>query len=189
MAKVLLLVFSALSFVTSVARADALAEIDGMMDMHSLKSTNTEAFSQSLYSAGFYLGSGKKGRMYFGVLYLMGAVSDKQESGTNTFSNQDIMLSFKWFMDKRGVFSFTGAYGVTAKATYKAGTEDAEKWSGTSMLGKFTVAPELSDTLSLGFSLTYYMGSFSEKRVETVASTVSNSRGYTGPSLTLYYRW
>lgn len=175
---------------TGYARAGVLLEADAMMDVHSIYSGSDSSFTQSMYSGGIYFSVNSKKTFYAGVHYLMGASTESSTTGDKTFSNQDIMLAMKWFMDKAGVFSLTAAYGVTSKAQYKdPSISQTEDWNGTSMLAKLTAAPALGADWNLGFSLVYYLGTFSEKRVQTTASDVSNTRSYMGPSLTLYYRF
>ncbi|MBX2988976.1 MAG: hypothetical protein KF802_13895 [Bdellovibrionaceae bacterium] len=184
-----------MAFCLSILLGPAAAFAEGMLDLDvalfqdAFKTDGNAAHNKSFYGLGLYVDLGSKQRFYFGATYAGGSSSDKEgDAEATTLSFQDILLGFKWFMDRQRMLSLTAGYGFASAATYKVSGGEAEKWRGTGTFAKFTVAPEIKNW-NIGLSVLYYAGAFKEKNLETTTEQVSYNATFLLPSLAIGYNW
>jgi hypothetical protein len=128
-------------------------------------------------------------RINFGFNVL--SVSSKSEIGTNaseTFSSIDMGPSLRWTIDSRKLFSLTAVYSVYGKGKYETAVK-SETINGTSYYMKFSVEPQMTDNLYLGFAVNYYASTYGTSVSNSVESTVSYKSSWIFPSFSLALRY
>lgn len=167
-----------------------MADLDAAVFQDAVKSGSSSTSSRHLYGGGVYLNADNKERFYLGATFLTGGAGAQETAGTTTFSHQDVVLGFKWFLDKQKVFMVSAGYGVLCKATYKdPASANVESWNGNSVYAKVSVAPEIRGRWNVGLSLIYYRATFVEKEIANVVSRVNSTTSTVVPGLALSYRW
>lgn len=172
------------------ARAALLADVDAAVFQGALKSGSSETSTRNIYGGGVYLNADNKERIFLGATFLAGSASSEASAGTTSFSHQDLLLGFKWFIDRSRIFTLSAGYGVLCKANYKdPSIGSTEEWTGNSIYAKFTVAPELRGRWNVGLSLIYYQATFVKKETASTVSKINASSNTVVPGLSVSYRW
>jgi hypothetical protein len=168
------------------AQASALVDLDIASVQNTLTTPSVTTVSSTIYSLSLLAGINSKDTFYFGAYYL-GDTFSNVATTTTTFGIADIGMGVKWYMDKNHFMSLFAGYAYSSKATYTQGATN-EEWSGSSLLGKFSIEPDFGK-ISLGVSILYYSATYTSKTVSNTTSSVSNANTFLVPSVGLTYRW
>lgn len=172
-----------------LARAGVLLDLDATISQDTLASGSETTSTKNIYGGGIYVPVDNKDRFFLGATFLAGSSVSSTSAGETTFTNQDIILGAKWFMDRNQTFILSAGYGIQSKASYQDPTSGVvETWDGTSVYVKFTVAPRIG-RFNAGMSIIYYQGSYAEKTISSTVSAASNSRAVLIPGFALSYSW
>lgn len=182
------LLVSVLMLSSGSARADVALDFGATFSSDSLALASTSTNSQNFYnlSALFNLDSKMTwnvGWMVFGI-----GQTSSAASVTTTYSSFDMGPSFRWNIDKKGIFSLTLTYGYLAKGKYASGAV-SEDWDGSSFLVQAAaLAPVRDDKFYIGLSLNSYTGSYTQKTVANTKSAVSATKSWVFPMITATWR-
>lgn len=147
------------------------------------EATTTKMF----YSADFFANLNSDASLYAGFhVHQLSTTSDVTGANDNTFSTLDMGPMFMWVMDHKRTYSFTAAYNILAKATNE--TTTSADWTGSSYLVSFGVTPELFDGWYVGFKLNYYSATYTEQKIGSAVTDVSNTRTMIFPTFVISYR-
>ena len=117
-----------------------------------------------------------------------GISHSKEDGSSESFSASDTGPYIKWQFGRNELYSLSAAYNIYSKAQYAL--DDAnEKWSGTSFWLQWAVSPEFKEGLHIGASLNYYAASYTEKTIDSVESSATNSKTWIFPMLHLTKQW
>lgn len=173
----------------TAARAALLLDLDATISQDTLSSGTDSSSTKNLYGGGVYVPVDNKQTFYLGATFLSGSSVSSASAGETTFTNQDIILGVKWFMDRNQTFILSAGYGLQSKAYYQdPSTGTAQTWDGTSIYAKLTIAPRIG-RFNAGMSIIYYQGTYAQKTVSSTVSNISNSRAVVIPGFALAYSW
>jgi len=175
-----------LFFVSLNVKAEALLDLNYFTFSDSLTYSGTYSSAKSIYNVAFMFDVNKK---FFVGWNLAGmTVSDSVSSPalTQTFATSDMGPCFRWQIGGKKMYSLNFAYLLSSTVSF-SNAGSTETWRGVPMLIRFNVEPELTDNVRLGFALSYYSGTFGTKVVSNTESTVSYSRTWLHPTLSLAY--
>lgn len=150
--------------------------------------SSTSTRTGSLYSAGLLVDATGKEALYLGAIVAAGSVTSSG-GPSESFSHQDIILGGRWFVDRSRLLSVSLGYGVISRADFKESSSSPnEKWQGTSLYGKVSIAPEVRNW-TMGVSLIYHQVNYTEKTSQGTTSGGSFQRTTIWPALSLGYKW
>lgn len=171
-----------------VASAKVLLDTDLIYFQDSKTTSATSTRTGSFYSGALLVDATGKETLYLGAILGMGSVVIS--GGTReTFSHQDVILGGRWFIGRQRLMSLSLGYGVLARGDLKeSSATPREKWEGTSLYGKVTVAPQFRQWTA-GISLIYHQVNYVEKTVQGTTSKDTFQRTMIWPAISLGYKW
>lgn len=181
--------FTLIGLAGSASWATAIIDFGGTFSSNSLNVGSESTNSQNFYNLNVMFNLDTKMRWNLG--WAVFGISDETGTGSTTtsYSSFDMGPAFRWNIDKNGIFSLTFIYGYLAKGKYSAGTGSSEEWDGSSFLVQFGMqAPVKEDKFYVGFTLNSYTGTYTDKTVNNVKSSVSATKTSLFPMVTMTLR-
>lgn len=172
------------------AHAGLMLDVDASNFQDSTTTSASVSETKSFYGAGVYVDVDSKSEYYLGATFANIATVDSLTAGTTSFGSQDIILGFRWVVDKSRTFMLSAGYGISSQGSYKAAASaSTETISGTSTYFKLTAAPEIKGRWNVGLSLIYYQSTYNQSIVSNTKSDVSYNKTLLFPSLGIAYHW
>lgn len=162
----------------------------GLIDLtDNLNTSANTGTSEYFYNLDFLfkMGSAKRWDLGWSIF----GISQHQtlSSGTISYSSFDMGPVVRWNIDRANIYSMSLAYGYFAKGNYNNSTSSSpETWNGTSYRFQFSAQVPLNDQWSAGFSLNYYMASYSQKVISSVESSNNATKNWLFPMFSVTWR-
>jgi hypothetical protein len=170
------------------AKAQVLFDLSYGMNFLSASSYEAQESSQSILQGGVYISPSGKGPLYFGLG--INSVNQVVElDDRETLSTMDFVFGAKWSATKGQWLWFSLYFTPYAKASFTPEGGPKETWSGTATMFSTSFHYPLENGFSLGLSLDYWMGAYSDKEANNTTESISQSVTAFAPSLTVMYAW
>jgi len=152
-----------------------------------------ETENQTLIDLGFGFDIDKKGSFQIG--WSVSSFSSTEATAitgtatTTTLSASEMGPKFGYYIDKDQWWGVFLTYNLISTTTYKRGTGDEAKWSGTTIKAEVGFAPQITENIYGGLRLNYYIATFASQIVGTdTYSVISNTRSLIYPAIYFSYR-
>ncbi|MBL7544518.1 MAG: hypothetical protein JNL11_11940 [Bdellovibrionaceae bacterium] len=136
-----------------------------------------------LNEISFYFQLGQTKRLYWGASYnFTSNYQSESNSSSTTQSTQGAAIAARWYFNKNETLGMTIEYCPLIKLYYA--TENTEEdWSGSGLVIKPGLYPQLTARLKVSIEFIYHVAAYNNKEVLSGASTTSNfTRSYALPS-------
>jgi hypothetical protein len=179
---------AAISFICSAGFAGPMVDFGGTFSSNSLSTSSESTNSQNFYNLSVMFNIDTK--VHYNLGWAVFGISESSKVGATetSYSSFDMGPAFRWNIDKNGIFSITIVYGYLAKGKYSVGTT-SQDWEGSSLLLQFGMqAPVREDKFYVGLTLNSYTGTYTDKIVSNVKSSVSATKTSVFPMVSLTWR-
>ncbi|MFZ3228661.1 MAG: hypothetical protein WA160_00525 [Pseudobdellovibrio sp.] len=164
------------------------ADIGLMQDQNSIASRNL--VENYFYDLSIYGKVFQRTKIYFGFEYVFISSSNPLTVYTSAvLTSSNPMVGIKYVAGKNDLIAMSLAGSPLTAATYSVTGLNSEEWSGTAVMAKISLQPELSNSVRANMSIAYFSANYSTRT--SVASSSSNvssfSRNLLVPALGLSY--
>lgn len=188
MKNLILAVLILFSFKSYAWIADLNADI--ISESFSTKTEQTSSRQFISFSALGDVGKTESARYYLGWGVISATAKDAISSPSvdQSFATLDMGPTFRMHFDKNGLYCLSFTYAIFGKGTLTtAGVSEAIR--GSSYHLKFSIEPQVTERLFIGFSLNYFAASYNKSVVNAVETDVSYKVTRMFPMLALSYRY
>ncbi|MDG0817905.1 hypothetical protein [Bdellovibrio svalbardensis] len=169
------------------ARAGILLDIGGTYISETMTASTNTSSTKYLYNVGVLFNLSKT--VWGGWSYLGVSHSDTIPGTTTSYASMDTGPTLKWQFGKSQNWSLSGTFNLVSRGVYSSGSAAQEKWEGMSYLVSLGYLPEVSTDLHIGVSINYFGANYTKKTVNNTESSVSNSKTWIFPMISLTKAW
>lgn len=122
----------------------------------------------------YYFQIGKWDRLYLGAAYsLVSSYQSESDDSSTTQSGQNALVSARVCLTKNEVVAVTVQYSPLSKLYYATDAIE-ENWTGTAIVIKPGIYPQLTSKLRVSIELSYYMANYTKRETLSGTSTTSS---------------
>ncbi len=176
------LVVITLLLFTPVSHAKLLLDVGAGYFSDSVTTSSSDTSKKLVYNFSALLSISKN---FWGGWGYMNMSSDRSQGATDVqLAGYSMGPAFKYQFGRSRTHSISAVYNLINNATYTTNTS-TEEWSGSGYSFQFAAMPEVRENLFVGFTINYHSVNYSKKVVGSTESSVSYTRTWLYPTLSL----
>ena len=158
-------IVAVISLSLSIAKANSFVQYSFgySQDYNTLSTQNIQRGYFNEFS--YYLQFGSLTHLYLGFSYnMISSYQTESDTSSTTQSGQNALVNVRYYLFKNDIIGFTLQYSPMAKLYY-ANESSEVNWTGSSVVIKPGIYPQLSQSFKISLELAYYMSTYNKKEI------------------------